>query len=139
MDVQEMFQEYKRSGGEIEEGPFLALVKKYKKVVDYYTFERIDYDNDYYKSLARDCVLALIQEHEKNERNLSELGTHGGVKSETVGKLRQEYVTLTMDERRRWETNFEKIIRGIISFYFAQTGLMYRGVTNEDKLRHHRI
>lgn len=98
----------------------------YKRLIDYYTFNRIDYTNEKMRSLVDECINELIKLDEDLKKKAEQFDS-GGKKSESVGSHKVDYLALDFDQLRRFENQNNSKIYKIIKIYFAHTGLMYRG------------
>lgn len=98
----------------------------YKRLIDYYTFNRIDYTDPKMKSLVDECIQELINLDEKLKDKIDRYDSDGK-KSESIGSQKVEYLTLDIDKIGNLERKNESKIYKIIKVYFGHTGLMYRG------------
>lgn len=98
----------------------------YKRLIDYYTFNRIDYSDPNMKSLVDECIQELINLDEKLKDKISRYDSDGK-KSESVGSQKVEYLALDIDKIANIEKENKSKIYKIIKVYFGHTGLMYRG------------
>lgn len=98
----------------------------YKRLIDYYTFNRIDYDDPEMKSLVDECIAQLNRLDEDLKNKVAQLDSDGK-KSESVGSHKVEYLTLDLDKLASLERKNESRVYKIIKVYFGHTGLMYRG------------
>lgn len=105
----------------------------YKRLIDYYTFNRIDYDDPEMKSLVDECIAQLMILDEDIKTKMTQFDS-GGKKSESIGSQKVEYLTLDADQIRRLEASNNSKIYKIIKVYFGHTGLMYRGVLDANEL-----
>lgn len=105
----------------LDEEDYKKRFKFYKRLIDYYTFERPKDDDR-----VLECINELINLDLKDEEKLKNYKTDG-IKSETVGSQRVEYQVYSLDEVRKLYNIKTKRIYSIIKSYFAHTGLMYRG------------
>lgn len=105
----------------------------YKRLIDYYTFNRIDYSDKNMKSLVEECIAQLIALDEDLKNKVAKYDSDGK-KSESIGSQKVEYLTLDIDKIANLERSNESKIYKIIKVYFGHTGLMYRGVLNANEL-----
>ncbi len=98
----------------------------YKRLIDYYTFNRIDYSDTNMKSLVDECIQELINLDEDLKNKVAKYDSDGK-KSESIGSQKVEYLTLDIDKIASLERRNESKIYKIIKVYFGHTGLMYRG------------
>lgn len=98
----------------------------YKRLINYYTFNKIDYSDENMKSLVDECIDELIKLDEDLKKKVEQFDS-GGKKSESVGSHKVDYLTLDIDQLRRYENQNNNKIYKIIKVYFGHTGLMYRG------------
>lgn len=105
----------------------------YKRLIDYYTFNRIDYSDENMKSLVDECIAQLIALDEDLKNKVAKYDSDGK-KSESIGSQKVEYLTLDIDKIANLERKNNSKIYKIIKVYFGHTGLMYRGVLNANKL-----
>lgn len=134
MDYQALYQRYEAEGGKLPLSEFTKQVRCGIVLLNYYTFERIDYNDLALRQKAEDCLLELVELYEDNKKLLDNYGQSQGIKSETVGDLKEEYLTASLDEQRKLESGLQKKQLSIIKMYFGLSGLMYRGVIDENKL-----
>lgn len=108
---------------EIPQAYFSANLKAIERLINYYTFERIDLNNQDQVSRKEECIVELIDYGYSNYLEDAEVGN---IKSETVGGHRVDYNVTSNLERESYRDaqRYE-----IIKKYFAHTGLMYRGVS----------
>lgn len=105
----------------------------YKRLIDYYTFNRIDYSDENMKSLVDECIAQLMSLDENLKDKVAKFDSDGK-KSESIGSQKVEYLTLDIDKIASLERRNESKIYKIIKVYFGHTGLMYRGVINANQL-----
>ncbi|MDU5099720.1 MAG: hypothetical protein E6249_04545 [Peptoniphilus grossensis] len=105
----------------------------YKRLIDYYTFNRIDYSDENMKSLVDECIAQLIALDEDLKNKVAKYDSDGK-KSESIGSQKVEYLTLDIDKIANLERKNNSKIYKIIKVYFGHTGLMYRGVLNANEL-----
>lgn len=105
----------------------------YKRLIDYYTFNRIDYSDENMKSLVDECIAQLIALDEDLKNKVAKYDSDGK-KSESIGSQKVEYLTLDIDKIANLERSNESKVYKIIKVYFGHTGLMYRGVLNANEL-----
>ena len=109
------------------------MEKFYKRLIDYYTFNRIDYSDENMKSLVDECIAQLMKLDEDLNKKVKKYDSDGK-KSESIGSQKVEYLTIDIDKIASLERKNESKIYKIIKVYFGHTGLMYRGVLNANKL-----
>lgn len=132
------YQEFKKMSPDVDitEGLFLSLQRRIKKRIDFLTFERInDDDTDLQKRIdevTEDIILGLYFK-DIELLNDSEGNSSGNIKSETVGEYKVEYAqanTLSVDKKDGIVAGFmDQMIREA----FIHTGLMYRGVYENER------
>lgn len=105
----------------------------YKRLIDYYTFNRIDYSDENMKSLVDECIAQLIALDEDLKNKVAKYDSDGK-KSESIGSQKIEYLTLDIDKIANLERKNNSKIYKIIKVYFGHTGLMYRGAINANEL-----
>lgn len=107
---------------------FISAKREMLGWINYYTMNRIDYDNSLLVDLVEETLLDLI-DYDFNESQDWINSTHrGNIKSESVGGHRVDYAIPQEDEKLRREAKRDANIYEIIKMRFAHTGLMYRGV-----------
>lgn len=106
---------------EIPQAYFNANIKPINRLINYYTFDRIDINNEEHVSRKEECIVELMQFDYQNKVNDDE---NGNIKSESVGSHRVDYNVQSVSEKEA-QRDSEKY--EIIKKYFGHTGLMYRG------------
>ena len=108
---------------EIPQAYFNANIKPINRLINYYTFDRIDINNEDHVSRKEECIVELIDYDYNNHLEDAEVGN---IKSETVGGHRVDYnVTSNLEKESYRDAQKYEIIKK----YFGHTGLMYRGVS----------
>lgn len=102
------------------------MEKFYKRLIDYYTFNRIDYSDEKMKSLVDECIKELSNLDKKLDDTVNQFDS-GGKKSESIGSQKVEYLTVDIDKIAKLERANNSKVYKIIKVYFGHTGLMYRG------------
>ncbi len=111
----------------LTEEDFKRKFNFYKRIIDYFTFGRIDYEDEEQKGRVLECILELIN-YDLEDKKKIEHYNKDGIKSEAVGTQRVEYLTLDLDTLKKLKDEKSKRIYNTIKIYIGLTGLMYRGV-----------
>lgn len=102
-------------GGTVPQTDFNRLKHEGIALVDFRTFNRLDWSKEDYN--AQICVCRLIDTlHAKEAYEAADI-----VKSETVGQHKVDYALSNK------KANYTALADEIIRHHFANTGLMYRG------------
>lgn len=121
-DLEPLYQEL------IDKDAFKRFALKATADINYFTFDRVWQIDLKAKSNAEirnktiQCLIELIGLYAENEASKS------AIKSEAVGNYKIEYANATSLSSADFKAQKEEIVRR----YFAQTGLMYRGVAPYD-------
>lgn len=115
----------KQFGGDLftESACFDALAKRASRIVNQYTFGRIEVeelDRRPYGTAVKDCVCMIAEKLETIKRESEE----STVSSETVGN---RSVTYRADKKRS-DQEIETLIYNIVCNQLATTGLLYAGI-----------
>ncbi len=111
----------------LSEEDFKRKFNFYKRIIDYFIFGRIDYDDEEQKGRVLECILELINYDLEDNKRLEQYNKDG-IKSEAVGTQKVEYLTLDLETLKKLKDEKSKRIYNTIKIYFGLTGLMYRGV-----------
>ena len=121
---------------DLPEGLFTSLQRGIRRRIDFLTFERIrENDKDLQKRID-DVTQDIINQLYFNNRELlidSEGNSSSNIKSESVGEYKVEYAqsnSLSVGEKDRFTKN---LIDEMIREAFIHTGLMYRGVYDNER------
>lgn len=116
--------------GVITETSFNRLCIVLESKIDYYTFNRINYENEKDYSLVKDCLSAMIytlaDEMKLTSISVNQEGQR--ITSQSVGELKESYYVPTLKEFQDFLKSQEKYIYNTIKNFFSHTGYMYRGV-----------
>lgn len=116
--------------GVINETSFNRLCIVLESKIDYYTFNRINYENEKDFLLVKDCLSAMIytlaDEMKFTSISVNQEGQR--ITSQSVGELKESYYVPTLKEFQDFLKNQEKYIYNTIKNFFSHTGYMYRGV-----------
>lgn len=120
----------------LPEGLFTSLQRRIKRRIDFLTFERISQDDKDLQKRIDDVTQDIINQLYFKDRELlidSEGNSSSNIKSESVGEYKVEYAqvnSLSVGEKDRFTKN---LIDEMIREAFIHTGLMYRGVYDNER------
>lgn len=123
-------------GVDLPEGLFTSLQRRIRRRIDFLTFERIRQDDKDLQKRIDEVTQDIINQLYFKDRELlisSEGNSSGNIKSESVGEYKVEYAqanSLSVGEKDRFTKN---LIDEMIREAFIHTGLMYRGVYDNER------
>ena len=126
--MENLYKEFTDSGRDMTLSEFSLKFKQAKALIDYLTFGRIDYTNPQLVERFNDCVMELVTYEFDQEKDFLKGHRLNGIKSETVGSQRVDYLTATVDDMNKLDAMKQNKYVGIVKKHFGLTGLMYRGV-----------
>lgn len=126
--MENLYKEFTDSGREMNLPEFSLRFKQAKALIDYLTFGRIDYDDPQLVERFNLCVMELIIYDFDKEQEFSNAYRNDGIKSETVGSQRVDYLTMTVENMSQLDDIKQNKFVGIVKKHFGLTGLMYRGM-----------
>lgn len=121
---------------DLPEGLFTSLQRRIRRRIDFLTFERIRKNDKDLQKRIDDVTQDIINQLYFNNRELlidSEGNSSSNIKSESVGEYKVEYAqanSLSVGEKDRFTKN---LIDEMIREAFIHTGLMYRGVYDNER------
>lgn len=125
--MENLYKEFTDSGREMNLPEFSLRFKQAKALIDYLTFGRIDYDDPQLVERFNLCVMELIIYDFDKEQEFSNAYRNDGIKSETVGSQRVDYLTMTVENMSQLDDIKQNKFVKIVKKHFGLTGLMYRG------------
>lgn len=125
--MENLYKEFTDSGRDMTLSEFSLKFKQAKALIDYLTFGRIDYTNPQLVERFNNCVMELVTYEFDQEKDFLKGHRSDGIKSETVGSQRVDYLTATVDDINKLDAMKQNKYVGIVKKYFGLTGLMYRG------------
>lgn len=126
--MENLYKEFTDSGREMNLPEFSLRFKQAKALIDYLTFGRIDYDDPQLVERFNLCVMELIIYDFDKEQEFSNAYRNDGIKSETVGSQRVDYLTMTVENISQLDDIKQNKFVKIVKKHFGLTGLMYRGM-----------
>lgn len=123
-------------GVDLPAGLFISLQRRIRRRIDFLTFERIRQDDKDLQKRIDDVTQDIINQLYFKDRELlisSEGNSSGNIKSESVGEYKVEYAqanSLSVGEKDRFTKN---LIDEMIREAFIHTGLMYRGIYDNER------
>lgn len=123
-------------GTNIPEWVFSTMQRRIRRRIDFLTFERISQDDKDLQKRIDDVTQDIINQLYFKDRELlidSEGNSSSNIKSESVGEYKVEYAqvnSLSVGEKDRFTKN---LIDEMIREAFIHTGLMYRGVYDNER------
>lgn len=126
--MENLYKEFTDSGREMNLPEFSLRFKQAKALIDYLTFGRIDYDDPQLVERFNLCVMELIIYDFDKEQEFSNAYRNDGIKSETVGSQRVDYLTMTVENMSQLDDIKQNKFVKIVKKHFGLTGLMYRGM-----------
>lgn len=124
------YERYIELGGDAETPRAFFNTKKIElsSMIDYYTFNRINYLDPLMSERVENTLMLLIANSysEHTKRQEVKESNNFGVKSESVGSHRVDYLNLESDES--YQARVDAQSYEIIKKLWAHTGLMFRGI-----------
>lgn len=123
------YGEYLEMGGDktLPVDDFRATARDMKQRIDYYTFKRLNFEDEETKTEVKSCIFNMVQEAIKDIWKSENMSTN--IASETVGRHSVSYKTFGVAEVKEIEKAKDKALYEIIKRYFGLSGAMYKGVS----------
>ena len=120
------YDEYiKLTNDTIEEIDYNNLYREMSRKINFYTFNRIDFEDEYLLELFQCCIAEMILLKNTNAKLLNDKDNN--LASETVDQYSRTYTNKSDTIKERIQSE-NRAIEQLIREYFLHTNLMYRGV-----------